>query len=71
MRNLLLLLFCLGILGFAAERTTDNNKYPQDYFRSPIDKPIRLSGTFGELRPNHLQSGICLLYTSPSPRDRG
>jgi len=58
MRNLLLLLFCLGILGFAAERTTDNNKYPQDYFRSPIDKPIRLSGTFGELRPNHLHSGI-------------
>jgi len=58
MRNILLLLFCLGTLGFAAEQTSDNNKYPQDYFRSPIDKPIRLSGTFGELRPNHLHSGI-------------
>ncbi len=32
--------------------------YPQNYFRSPVDNSIRLSGTFGELRPNHLHSGI-------------
>ncbi len=33
-------------------------KYPQDYFRSPIDGRIYLSGTFGELRSNHFHAGI-------------
>ncbi|RMG83063.1 MAG: M23 family metallopeptidase, partial [Bacteroidetes bacterium] len=33
-------------------------KYPQNYFRSPVRHTIRLSGTFGELRPNHFHSGI-------------
>ena len=32
--------------------------YPQDYFRSPVEIPIELSGTFGELRSNHFHSGI-------------
>jgi hypothetical protein len=32
--------------------------YPQDYFRSPIDFRILLSGTFGELRSNHFHTGI-------------
>lgn len=34
------------------------NKYPQYYFRSPVDFPIKLSGTFGELRTDHFHSGI-------------
>ncbi|QHI36080.1 Murein DD-endopeptidase MepM [Kordia antarctica] len=34
------------------------NKYPQNDFRSPLDIPIILSGTFGELRSNHFHSGI-------------
>lgn len=33
-------------------------KYPQNYFRSPLDIPLVLSGTFGELRNNHFHSGI-------------
>lgn len=33
-------------------------QYPKDYFRSPLDIPINLSGTFGELRTNHFHSGI-------------
>jgi len=33
-------------------------KYPQNDFRSPLDIPIILSGTFGELRSNHFHSGI-------------
>jgi hypothetical protein len=33
-------------------------QYPKDYFRSPLDIPINLSGTFGELRPNHFHSGL-------------
>ena len=34
------------------------NEYPQDYFRSPINGRIYLSGTFGELRSNHFHTGI-------------
>ncbi len=33
-------------------------KYPKDDFISPVDFPISLSGTFGELRTGHLHSGI-------------
>ena len=32
--------------------------YPKDYFVSPLDIPLQLSGNFGELRPNHLHSGF-------------
>jgi hypothetical protein len=31
--------------------------YPKDYFRSPLDIPMQLSGNFGELRPNHFHAG--------------
>lgn len=33
-------------------------KYPQNYFRTPLDIPILLSGSFGELRSNHFHSGV-------------
>ncbi len=33
-------------------------QYPKDYFRSPLDIPMQLSGNFGELRPNHIHSGL-------------
>ncbi|MFS4469396.1 M23 family metallopeptidase [Maribacter sp. 2210JD10-5] len=32
--------------------------YPIDAFRPPLDIPIILAGTFGELRSNHFHSGI-------------
>ncbi len=32
--------------------------YPQDTFRSPMDIPLILAGTFGELRSNHFHAGI-------------
>ena len=35
-------------------------KYPKDYFRSPLDIPMQLSGNFGELRPNHFHAGFDL-----------
>ena len=34
------------------------NNYPSYYFRSPLDIPLRLAGTFGELRNNHFHAGI-------------
>ncbi|MFS4448927.1 M23 family metallopeptidase [Maribacter sp. 2307UL18-2] len=37
---------------------TAQEKYPQDAFRSPLDIPLILAGTFGELRSNHFHGGI-------------
>jgi len=34
------------------------NTYPTNYFGSPLDIPLILSGTFGELRPNHFHAGL-------------
>ncbi len=33
-------------------------QYPTDYFRSPLDIPLLLSGSFGELRSNHFHTGL-------------
>ncbi len=63
MRIITLLTILLLTLGFAINSTKPAKTYPQDYFRSPIDQTIRLSGTFGELRPNHLHSGIDIKAT--------
>jgi hypothetical protein len=51
MRYALLLLF-LSFSSFA------QSEYPQDYFRPPLDIPIVLSGTFGELRSSHFHAGL-------------
>ncbi len=49
----------LLLLGITFAFTVDHNKYPTDYFASPIAKsPLLLAGTFGELRPNHFHAGI-------------
>lgn len=52
MKNLLLGFFVL--VGF----TVGAQPYPQDYFRSPMDIPLKLAGNFGELRPDHFHAGI-------------
>ncbi|TNJ42167.1 M23 family metallopeptidase [Tamlana fucoidanivorans] len=52
MRFILSLFLVLPFLGKA------QNLYPQDYFRSPLDIPLILAGTFAELRSNHFHSGI-------------
>ncbi len=31
---------------------------PKDYFMNPLDVPVVVSGTFGELRSNHFHSGL-------------
>lgn len=35
-----------------------DSAYPQDYFRLPLDLPVSLSGSFGELRSNHFHTGL-------------
>jgi hypothetical protein len=34
------------------------DKYPLNYFASPVDSSITLAGNFGEIRPDHFHSGI-------------
>ncbi|APZ47094.1 peptidase M23 [Polaribacter reichenbachii] len=38
--------------------TFSQEKYPTDYFRNPLDVPVFLSGSFGELRSNHFHAGL-------------
>jgi len=45
------LFFILSISGYS------QNNYPQDFI-SPLDIPLYLSGSFGELRSNHFHSGL-------------
>ena len=44
-----LLSYCIGF---------SQKNYPTDYFQNPLDIPIELSGTFGELRSNHFHAGL-------------
>ena len=37
---------------------SSQEKYPQNYFRNPLDIPIVLGGSFGELRSNHFHAGL-------------
>ncbi|SNR68625.1 Peptidase family M23 [Maribacter sedimenticola] len=46
----LFFLFCLTLLG--------QEQYPKDVFGPPMDIPIILAGTFGELRSNHFHAGL-------------
>lgn len=52
MRLILIFFLTLTTLSIA------QNNYPQDYFRSPLDVTLILSGTFAELRSNHFHSGL-------------
>src|SRR5258706_15353106 len=32
--------------------------YPKNYFRNPLDIPMKLAANFGEIRPNHWHMGL-------------
>lgn len=46
------------LLLFFSSVVFSQKEYPKDYFRSPLDIPMQLSGNFGELRPNHFHAGF-------------
>ena len=48
----------LGILLFCGKLQAQ--EYPQNYFSSPLDTPLVLVATFGEIRPDHFHSGLDL-----------
>jgi hypothetical protein len=56
-RHILTVTFVLILTGIAAV-TFSQTDHPKDYFRSPLDIPIRLAGNFGEIRPNHFHGGL-------------
>ena len=49
---------CFYSLIFLISFCNAQNPYPQDYFSSPLDITLVLSGTFAELRSNHFHSGL-------------
>ncbi len=52
-----LILLSLFLL-FLHHKSIAQNKYPQYYFRSPLNIPLVLAGSFGELRAGHFHTGI-------------
>ncbi|HEX4958799.1 MAG TPA: M23 family peptidase, partial [Lacibacter sp.] len=51
--------FLLLTLTLAAQLFPKQN-YPTNYFRYPLDIPLKLNANFGEMRPNHFHMGLDL-----------
>ena len=51
-------LYLLCLLSLVVIRISAQAEYPKDSFRSPLDIPLILAGTFGELRSDHFHAGI-------------
>ncbi|WP_298366648.1 M23 family metallopeptidase [uncultured Lutibacter sp.] len=59
MKNILFILILLIYQNSISQGAlSSNTTFPIDYFESPLDIPLILSGTFGELRTNHFHSGL-------------
>ncbi|MEY3052376.1 MAG: hypothetical protein RLY31_2161 [Bacteroidota bacterium] len=56
-----LVLSTLGVAPY--EEPAAGPGYPTDYFQPPVAHTLLLSGTFGELRPNHFHAGIDIKST--------
>ena len=48
----------IALLFFFFSSFLSAQEYPKDYFKSPLDIPLFLSGNFGELRKNHFHTGL-------------
>lgn len=52
-------LFLLAVwIGASSPASAQVKAYPRDFFGSPLEIPLHLSGNFGELRTNHFHAGI-------------
>ncbi len=49
--------FTLGFLNLQAA-VPDSTRYPQNYFKTPLDLPVLLAGNFGEPRRSHFHTGL-------------
>ena len=52
----LVFVLCMSFIVSAFSQTKED--FPQNYFRSPVDVKIYLSGTFGEPRSTHYHTGL-------------
>ena len=50
--------FFLGVVFSLVQFLPAQEKYPKNVFGSPLEIPLVLAGTFGELRSNHFHAGI-------------
>ena len=62
----ILIISCIAFLAF----TSGDEKYPQEYFALPVNRAIKLSGTFGELRSNHFHAGIDIKTLNGRPGEK-
>ncbi|MEE9349868.1 MAG: M23 family metallopeptidase [Flavobacteriaceae bacterium] len=53
-RIALIILILSSTIGYSQK------KYPQNYFQNPLEIPVILAATFGELRSNHFHAGLDL-----------
>ncbi|MCX6232540.1 MAG: M23 family metallopeptidase [Bacteroidetes bacterium] len=59
-RNTKKIFLFLFLLFFSNAFVIAQKQYPINYFSSPLHIPLKLAGTFGEPRSNHLHSGLDL-----------
>jgi murein DD-endopeptidase MepM/ murein hydrolase activator NlpD len=52
--------FFLFIFHISAAQEFPERNYPTNYFRYPLDIPLKLNANFGEMRPNHFHMGLDL-----------
>jgi murein DD-endopeptidase MepM/ murein hydrolase activator NlpD len=57
-KPLQMIIWLASALLLSAHTVVPVNEVPRDYFRSPVDIPMLLSGTFGEPRNTHFHAGI-------------
>ena len=55
-----ILIFINSFIVFSQGDASIKSTYPVNYFQNPLDIPLVLSGTFGELRTNHFHAGLDL-----------
>jgi hypothetical protein len=59
LKKLVVLLFIISFIsGFSQGDLSISNSLPKTYFKKPLNIPLILSGTFGELRTNHFHAGL-------------
>ncbi|MBY0476388.1 MAG: M23 family metallopeptidase [Chitinophagaceae bacterium] len=60
LKKIITFYFSLFAFHFASAQLFPEKNYPTDYFRYPLNIPLKLNANFGEMRPNHFHMGLDL-----------
>jgi murein DD-endopeptidase MepM/ murein hydrolase activator NlpD len=60
LKHFFIFYFSFFIFHFAKAQVFPEKNYPSNYFRYPLDIPLKLNANFGEMRPNHFHMGLDL-----------